>query len=496
MSKRLFMGSILVILILFSCTSAFAQSVCPLNGTSSSKLVCVIPQVYGPYGLGSGATAPLLADGHQAHFEGDFLSSFGPINEAVGIQVSQLPIASPSSGISFVFDPALKTFSPSTEESLGPILGQHAGTIGRNKLYVAFSFQYFNFNSIDGQDTAKLPAVFKHETFPPPFPSPFITACANQTALAGTAYAGNPCFVRDYIQTMNNVDLTVHQYALYATYGITRHLDVSVEVPILNINMKMTSNASIVQNSFAPPAANFPGGVFHQFDASTVPSCAGATPCLNATFSSSGNATGIGDVLLRGKYELYQGERLGFGVGVDVRLPTGDEQNFLGSGAVGVKPFGVISYRARISPHAEVGYEKNGQSLLAGDFVGTATNTKGSLPDRFVYTLGADVAIVKRLTGAFDFYGQRLFGVPQLFSNTYTDLGHCSDINCTTLTPGTTHPDLGLRPSVDYNILNASIGLKYRLWRNLVITGNVLVKLDDNGLRSTMVPLVGASYNF
>jgi len=128
--------------------------------------------------------------------------------------------------------------------------------------------------------------------------------------------------------------------------------------------------------------------------------------------------------------------------------------------------------------------------------VGTATNTKGSLPDRFVYTLGADVAIVKRLTGAFDFYGQRLYGVPQLFSSTYTDLGHCSDINCTTLTPGTTHPDLGVHPSVDYNILNASIGLKYRLWRNLVITGNVLVKLDDNGLRSTAVPLVGASYNF
>jgi hypothetical protein len=128
--------------------------------------------------------------------------------------------------------------------------------------------------------------------------------------------------------------------------------------------------------------------------------------------------------------------------------------------------------------------------------VGTPTNTKGSLPDRFVYTVGADVGIVKRLTGAFDFYGQRLFGVPQLFSNPYTDLGHCSDINCTTLTAGTTHPDLGVRTGVDYNILNASFGLKYRLLRNLVISGNVLVKLDDNGLRSTTVPLVGASYNF
>ncbi len=41
-----------------------------------------------------------------------------------------------------------------------------------------------------------------------------------------------------------------------------------------------------------------------------------------------------------------------------------------------------------------------------------------------------------------------------------------------------------------------NIGLECRLWRNLVITGNVLMKLDDNGLRSTTVPLVGASYNF
>jgi hypothetical protein len=171
-------------------------------------------------------------------------------------------------------------------------------------------------------------------------------------------------------------------------------------------------------------------------------------------------------------------------------------RNFLGSGAVGVKPFGVISYSARISPHAVIGYEKNGQSLLVGNFVGTPTNTKGSLPRPVRIYAGADVAIVKRLTGAFDFYGQRLFGVPQLFSTQYTDLGHCSNIACSTLTLGTAHPDLGVRPAVDYNILNASIGLKYRLWRNLVVTGNVLVKLDDNGLRSTTVPLVGASYNF
>ncbi len=490
MSNHLLMGTLVLVLVP---ASASAQGICPLNGTSSDKLVCVIPQTFGPSGLGSGNGAPLLANRHQAHFEGDFLSSFGPINEAVGIQVSQLPIASPSSGITFTYDPALKTFSPSTEESLGPILGERATTIGRNKLYVAFSFQYFNFNSIDGQNTSNIPAVLKHSPFPPPFP-PGIVACPNQTGLTGS-YAGNTCAVRDYVQTTNNIDLRVHQYTLYATYGITRHLDFSVAIPILDVSMRVNTNATIVQNSFTTPSAQFPGGAFHQFDPTIVSGCT-ASPCFNGTFSSSGTATGIGDVDLRGKYEVYKGERFGFAAGIDVRLPTGDEQNFLGSGAIGVRPFGVVSYGARVSPHAEVGYELNGKSTLAGNFVATPTNTKGGLPDRFVYIVGADASIVKRLTGSFDIYGQRLFDVPQLFRSPFTDFGKCSDINCTTLTPGTTHPDVGVRPLADYNIINASVGLKYRPFSHLVLTGNALIKLDDGGLRSTVVPLVGVSYSF
>src|ERR1700747_637952 len=103
--------------------TASAQSLCPLNGTTSNKLVCVLPQVYGPFGLGPGQGAPLVFNRHQSHFQGNFLTSLDPINEAVGIQVSQLPTASPSSGISFTYDPALKTFSTSDAETLGPNLG-------------------------------------------------------------------------------------------------------------------------------------------------------------------------------------------------------------------------------------------------------------------------------------------------------------------------------------------------------------------------------------
>jgi hypothetical protein len=492
--------------------SASAQT-CPLNGTLSNKLVCQIPQVYGAFGFGTTANPAqsvlFTGDHHQAHFSSDFLATFAPINEAVGIQASQLPLASPSSGITFVYDPALKTFAPSTDESLGPIVGDRATTIGRRKLFLGFSYQYFNFGTIDGQNMNNIPTVLQHQPFAVPN-AQHIPSCDNQTALTtANGYAGDPCFVRDYIQTANNIDLTIHQYTIYATYGITNRLDFSVAIPILNIQMGVTSHATIVPNSAAPASAGAPGNVWHSFNPTNpvlASQCASQVPCLNASFSDSSSAAGIGDVVLRGKYTVYNGERFAVAAGVDVRLPTGDELNFLGSGAIGVKPFGVVSYKARISPHAELGYEVNGDSTLAGTNLvpaptGVTPTGTGKLPNRFVYIVGADVRVVKRLTAAFDIYGQRLFGSPELVSQPYTGLGSCAGptdptgATCGPYTPGTTHPDIAQR-TTDVNITEASLGLKYRLIGRLVVTGNVLLKLDQGGLRSNAVPLVGVSYNF
>ena len=192
----MFRLAILLSIWTFLLTSAIASAdnVCPLNGTSSKKLVCLIPQVYGPFGFGFDPTKQdptqsvlFTGDHHAAHFDADFLATFSPINEAVGIQVSQLPLASPSSGITFSFDKVTKLETPSTDESLGPVLGERAGTIGRRKLFLGFSYQYFNFSSIDGRDINNIPTVLQHQPFPPPFP-PGVTSCPNQTALTGTKY--------------------------------------------------------------------------------------------------------------------------------------------------------------------------------------------------------------------------------------------------------------------------------------------------------------------
>ena len=64
------------------------------------------------------------------------------------------------------------------------------------------------------------------------------------------------------------------------------------------------------------------------------------------------------------KWNAWSGEHVRFASGLDVRFPSGDALNFLGSGSYGVKPFVVFSYKARVSPHVMFGYEWNSNSIV------------------------------------------------------------------------------------------------------------------------------------
>jgi len=282
------------------------------------------------------------------------------------------------------------------------------------------------------------------------------------------SYDGSPCFVRDYVKTSYDISLKVNQYVFYLTYGITRHFEVSTAVPISNIRMSVVSKATIVPNSFAPqpPYALNRFNFFRPELAQTappphitVPNCP-AAPCFDAVFSDSRSVTGIADVIVRAKYQFYEGERVGLAGGLDARLPTGDEENFLGSGALGLKPFVVFSYRGRVSPHAEVGYELSGNSLLYGDYIATATNTKSALPSRFLYVAGATVEVPKRITAGFDLFGQRVFGASQLVPGQLADFGACNDSNCAAVTVGSPIPRSSLKSNAAINIVDASMAQK------------------------------------
>jgi hypothetical protein len=479
MSRHLLVPALVLSAVSMS-PSLKAQSICPA-GVVSDKLICAIPQAFGPNGLVLPASSA---------FQNSFANnSLAPLNSAIARQSVLLPLASPSSGITFTEDPVSKLPVPSTD-SLGPIFAERADTIGKHQLFVGFDYQYLKFDSLDNFSLKNLPEVFTqadNTLFAPPGQT-----CSNSPDGINT---GKCAYIRDVVKVNNRIDLKIHQFITFITFGITKNIDVSLAVPITDVRLGIVSDATIVDVSTT--------GV-HAFD--TQPGCDPTKNCLHKQFPSFRTASGIGDMTIRIKGMAWRSERSAVAIGLDVRAPTGDSLNFLGAGAAGVKPFVVWSRRARFSPHVNAGFEVNGSSRIAGDI---STGSKERLPSQFTYTAGTDVWLNKRVTVAFDLVGQEVFQARRLIRKDITELAPCTpnqDNPPDPLNPtcpvgsgpanqGSTDPNLS-QTTGTFNVSNFSVGAKLRPSSNLVITANVLVKINDGGLRAKSVPLVAASYTF
>lgn len=470
---------VVVFYLLFTAAGANAQNVCAAS--ISNKLVCKVPGVYGPTGLvlPAGNGPPALV----GSFNGNNLSS---LNTAVATQSVLLSLASPAAGIIYAYDPTTQTFAPSTD-SFGPVFGERADTIGRHRFFVGESYQYFNFSSLDGTNLKHLPQVFTQPDTPLSDGSDRICSTTGDNV-------GGCSFIRDVVTVDSRVDLKIHQAVTFLTFGVTNRLDVSVAIPVESVRLAVTSNATIVDNS---------GSGTHSF--SIRPGC-GSIPdnqnCLNQSFPSAGGKSGIGDLVFRIKGTPWRGEHAAIAVGGDVRVPTGDSVNFLGSGAWGFRPFAVWSYRSRISPHLGGGYQVNGSSRLVGDL---SKASEARLPGQFTYSAGADAWLTKRVTVAFDFVGQTVFNTQRLIPTKFTELGACVYNN------GNTYPDCNptdasfappktdaniTQSTANVNVLNGSLGVKLKLVSTLLFTGNVTFKINDDGLRAKVVPMGELSYTF
>ena len=476
---------VVVVLIVLISSAANAQTPCP-TGTTSVKLICLIPQVYGPNGLvliNNNAQALGLA----SPFQNGLPEALSPLNSSIARQTALLPLASPSSGITFAWDAASKIFVATTD-SYGPILGERADTIGKYRVYVGFGYQFFKFDNNDGTSLKNLRAVF---TQPDTFAS---QAGPNGTPITcslnppdSPVNEGGCGFIRDIITSKNRVDLKLHQFTTFVTFGLTNRIDVSMAIPIENIRMGITSDATIQNISLTGD---------HEFPARPDCPLPPQTTCLQSSSSNVSSASGIGDITFRVKGTAWKGEKAAFALGVDVRVPTGDALNFLGAGTAGFTPFAVWSYHARLSPHAFVGYQVNGSSVTAGDI---STGAKDKLPGQLIYSGGADVWLTKRISAAFDVVGQQVFQAQRFALQQFIRPRACGSPACNgnELVPPPTPTDPNLLTTTgSYNITNASIGAKIRPFGRVVVTGNVLLKLNDGGLRATAVPLVGVGYTF
>jgi hypothetical protein len=195
---------------------------------------------------------------------------------------------------------------------------------------------------------------------------------------------------------------------------------------------------------------------------------------------------------------VVKGESSRLAVGLEVRIPTGDEYNLLGSGATGFKPYIVYSRLGkRWHPHANFGYQWNGESVLNL----SASGTKLRLPDSLSYSGGVDYSVTRRLTLVGDFVGEHFFDTSTVVSAQLATSANvpglgpaCPNTNCNPLTGKVS--TMGVRNNSSFDEDNLAVGIKVNPVGKLVISANVLIKLNDAGLRANYVPLVGISYKF
>ncbi|PYQ16920.1 MAG: hypothetical protein DMF80_02745 [Acidobacteria bacterium] len=428
--------------------AALAALASPAALRADDKLAFLIPDLYGSRGLIVNSEA-LLPDGstHSAHFNSAFQAEFTQFNISLASQLASVPLPSPASGFTYELDPALGVFKRSTQ-SFGPILAERSETIGRKKFSLGVNYQYFTFDSIEGVDIHNVPAVFTHDNASP----------------GGRA---------DVVTTNNGIDLKVGQFTAFLSYGLADRLDLSVAVPVVTVDMDVVSDATVQRIGTASSPAT------HFFSDPSAPGGFGS----HKRFENSGSASGIGDVVARLKAQPFKGGATGFALGVDVRFPTGDEEDLLGSGAYGVKPFAVLSVSKKVfSPHINVGYQWNGKSVLAGNVL---TGEKKSLPSQILYEGGLDIGLTSRVTLALDVLGRRVLKSPRLQTETF----HA-------LQGGLTFPSIHFVQDADFNVTDGAAGIKVNAGGKLLLDLNVLFKLDNGGLRDKVTPLVGFEYSF
>lgn len=410
-----------------------------------TNLATLFTDLFGTHGLVVDSEATLPGEQpHTAHFNNDFQGNFGKFSTAMVSQFVTVPLPSPASGFTYHFDPSVGVFQRTTQ-SFGPLLAERAETVGARRVSFGFAAQRFTFDTIEGLDLDKVPAVFTHD---------------NAQLLGGR---------QDVVTTLSAIKATVNQFTTFVTIGVTDRFDVSVAVPIVSNNLKVVSTATIQRLGTTDPLTHF----YRQADGEV-----GNT----RIFTAAGSASGVGDLTLRLKTTIDRRTSVGSAAGVDVRLPTGDQLNLLGTGAAGVQPFMIVSATyEKVSPHINLSYQWNGTSILAGN---PATGRSADFPDQVTYAAGADISANARMTLAFDLMGRYLIRAERLSQQDFHALDGRS-----------VFPNIAFSQR-SFNALSGALGVKVNAFQRLLLDANLLFALDDHGVRDKVTPLIGFEYSF
>ena len=396
---------------------------------------------------------PVPAFSHAAHFmsQPGATETLRTLNGGIATQLSTFPIGSSSGGFTYTFDESLGVYNRTTQ-SFGPIFTERPLTTGKGKFTFGVNYQQATYDSFQGKDLS----------------SGDLTLYLLHQDVNHDGSNLNPWFEGDIIRANLSIDLDVKTTVLFANFGASERFDVGVALPFQDVSLSARIDTNIERLATGPDPF-----VVHVFDDNTS----------EHTFVESGSASGIGDLLIRGKYNFLRRSHGSLAAALDLRLPTGDENDLLGSGATQAKLF-VIAGGApgRFSPRGSFGYTfSNGGSDFTGD-----------LPDEIYYTAGFDVVPHRRVSLAADFIGRTLLNTDKVVDQTSV-FQYRTRTDPTVLQ--TTRQELATENG-NLNLMLGSVGLKINPVGRLLLVVNALFKIGNNGLQDNLTPTFGIDYTF
>jgi hypothetical protein len=349
-----------------------------------------------------------------------------PLAEALTTSIVRaLPTISASPGFTYRFDPDTGAFVRETSV-LGQTLLERADPLGRHRWNVGVSYQHVPIDTVDGEDIGRL----RDARFP---------------IFGGLRL---PFF---------GLDIETHQLTGSASYGITDDLEVNLTVPVLQTRFAIAQRISLIDpQSFAEIAS--------------------------LTRAASATKVGVGDLIVRSKLRVLRRDRGQLAAGLLLRIPTGNEDNFQGTGTVELAPALYASSAALpLGPWARlVGYANGSVNIDTAD--------PGSSEIR--WGVGGDCGFGEWATIAVAVLGRhplRRLAPPGFFDTLRTNprTGRAVIL-----------PLFGLETGRS-DFYDLSVGGRVNLWRDTLIgLAAVLIPLNRDGFRSDFVPMVGLEATF
>ncbi len=470
--------------------------------TGNVTLRLAVPSVYSETAISTSLSDANLGNivSNPSNFSVNksFIQVSSALNASIATALSIIPLSSPASGVIDRTDPT--TGAQLAESStLGPIFTERAETIGKGHFYVGFSNQNFHFTKFNGTSLNSLTVLY---------------AGGDQPKISGAGTTSPASFGV-------GMDVRLSQDIAFLTYGITDRFDISVGLPMVHAAVAArTFNGTIY-------AGNGFGSNGSGCWCNNTLTPGSPTLIQSQINQASSSKTGFGDLLVRAKGTVLRRPGMVVALGADLRLPTGDEANYLGVGATSVKPFVAVSLYSKplshgivISPHADAGWQFTGKSTLGGQLQGTPqtqstssgnisyigapfVSTKDYIPDVFNWAIGVEIALGNHNTLIADAIGNQIgwiHGIPNTMTQTLTGValptGVNGDATGAAVPTKATVTGLVSAGNVSYGQYSGSFGYKYKIAGNLVANANLLIRFDNNGLSARFVPLFGLGYSF